>query len=434
MKLVSSDASFGRETDRVWSHCGNDEGASAGVTEAEKRFSIHEKRIVLNLEIHLGDVPIREECDGMFHVLAVENDGIFMEGKLRVKSDCFGGLLMRLEGFSEGDGAEDNRVITELGNGDDIMIAASWHRVEADDLLNNREDEVAAGLDDTAAEDNHVGIEEMTDIEAGVTEGFCSCAYDLRNNFIFLLQGTLEGVAFDDGEVVTSEFGDDTLTAVFDGFADLAFDGGTAGERFEAPTIATAAEGPAGLHDHMADLTCGIATSGDELTIHDDARTDTRADKDADRAGRGAGDAAPRFAESAEIDVVTDHNGHFKALAEERCDNHAGEGHVGSAHNSSLFGRHGARDSEANRGDVARGEFIFREEDGDDIGNGGDHMISLGIARSGHAFSGGDVAIRVGEGRQDFGAADIDAEVELVGVFAHGRPMVGDGRILAKWG
>lgn len=67
------------------------------------------------------------------------------------------------------------------------MIAASRHRVEADDLLNNREDEVATGLDDTAAEDDHVGIEEMTDVEAGVTEGFRSCAYDLRNNFIFLL-------------------------------------------------------------------------------------------------------------------------------------------------------------------------------------------------------------------------------------------------------
>lgn len=214
----------------------------------------------------------------------------------------------------------------------------------------------------------------------------------------------------------------------------MAFDGGTAGESFEAPTVATAAERPAGLHDHMADFACGIATSGDELTIHDDARTDTRADKDADRAGGGAGDAAPCLAESAEIDVVTDHNGHFKAFAEARCDNHAGEGHVGSAHNSSLFGRHRARDSEADRSDVARGEFIFREEDGDNIGNGGDHMISLGIARSGHAFSGGDVAIRVGEGRQDFGATDIDAKVELVGMFAHGRPMVGDGRILAKWG
>lgn len=96
MKFVSSGASFWRETDGIWSHCSNDEGASAGVTEAEKCFSIHEKRIVLNLEIHLGDVAIREECDGMFHTLAVENDSIFMEGKLRVKNDCFGGPLVRL--------------------------------------------------------------------------------------------------------------------------------------------------------------------------------------------------------------------------------------------------------------------------------------------------------------------------------------------------
>lgn len=324
--------------------------------------------------------------------------------------------------LDKSDSAESNGIVAELGHGNNIVFAAAGERMQADDLLDDGKDEIATGLDDTAAEDDHVGIQEVADVEAGVAEGFGSFAHDFSDELVFLLEGAFEDIAFNDGEVVAGEFGDSGLTAVFDGVADIAFDGGAASEGFEAAAIAAATEGAAGLHDHVADFAGGVAAAGDELAVDDDTGADTGADEDTDRGGGAAGGPAPGFAERAEVNVVADKDRDFEAFAQGRGDDDAGEGHIGSEHDGTVGRINRAGDGEANAGEIAGIEVAFSEEHRDDIADRSDDMSGFGIARSGHAFAGDDGAFGVGEGGHDFGATDVNPEIELARRIAHKTP------------
>lgn len=334
--------------------------------------------------------------------------------------------------FDQRDGAEGNGIVAELGHGDNIVFATSGERVQTDDLLDDGEDEIATGLDDTAAQDDEVWIQEVADVEAGIAEGFGGLAHDFGDEFVFLLEGAFEDIAFNDSEVVAGEFGDGGFAAVFDGVAEIAFDSGAAGEGFEAAAVATAAEGAPGLHDHVADFAGGVAAAGDELAVDDHTGADTGADEDTDGGGSAAGGAAPGLAERAEVNVVAEINGHFEAFAQERGDDDAGERHV-RGEDDFAFGRGDrAGDGEADAGEIAGIEIAFGEENSDNIADGGDDMSGFGVAGSGHAFAGDDGAFGVGEGGHDFGATDVNTEVELAGRLAHNNPYGCVGEIIAN--
>jgi len=315
--------------------------------------------------------------------------------------------------FNKCNGAERDRIVTELGHRDAIMIAAAGHGVQTNDLLNDGEDEIATGFEDTAAEYDQIGVEQMADVEAGVAEGFGGFAHDFSDQFVFLLEGAFKDTTFDDGEVVAGQFGDGAFATVFKGVADVALDGSAAGEGFETAAVAAPTEGAAGLHDHVADFAGGIAAAGDELAVDDEAGADAGTDKDADGGGRAAGGAAPSFTEGAEIDIVADIDRDFEAFAEEGGDDHAREGHVWGKHNFAFGRRDGTGNGEADAGEFARINTAFGEQDRDNIGDGGDDMIALRIAGRGHALAGDDGTIGVGEGGHDLGAADVNTEIQL---------------------
>ncbi len=65
----------------------------------------------------------------------------------------------------------------------------------------------------------------------------------------YLYQGIAEGSGADHAQIAVEALGEHTGSAGFDAFADLALDGGAAGQRFQAAMVAAAALRPVQFHD-----------------------------------------------------------------------------------------------------------------------------------------------------------------------------------------
>jgi len=301
----------------------DDEGTAGMRAEALQGFAGEQEGFTAAFEINAGGAAVGLEAERVINDDVIKADRFILYCEARGRGAYGGASAGMSVVLNECNGAKGDRIVTEFGHRDAIMIAAAGQGMQTNDLLYDRENEIATGFDDTAAEDNHIGVEQMADVEAGVAERFGGFADDLSDELVFLLEGAFQHAAFDDGEVITGEFGDGAFAAVVNGIADVAFDGGAAGEGFETAAVATAAEGAAGLHDHVADFAGGIAAAGDELAVDDEAGADAGTDKDADGGGSAAGGAAPSFTEGAEIDIIADIDRDFEAVAEEGCDDHA---------------------------------------------------------------------------------------------------------------
>ena len=86
-----------------------------------------------------------------------------------------------------------------------------------------------------------------------------------------------DGAATDDAQVSAGDFGQFARAARGQRGADVALDGGAAGERLEAAAIAAAAKRAADLHDDVADLTGRLAGATPHFALLHEAGPDAGA-------------------------------------------------------------------------------------------------------------------------------------------------------------
>ena len=123
-----------------------------------------------------------------------------------------------------------------------------------------------------------------------------------------------------------------------DGLADVALDGGAAGQGLEAAAVAAAALRAVELHDHVADLAGRFAIAAPQLAALHEAAADARAHADVHGAAGLAGRAEPGFAQRAEVAVVADDDGGLEAGLQQRAEGHARQRHVRRHHHQAPVG------------------------------------------------------------------------------------------------
>jgi len=155
---------------------------------------------------------------------------------------------------SGGHGAQHDGVVAQRREEHAAALVRAGHGIQPDDVFHNRHDEVAARLDDAAAEDDRLGVDQVPHVEAGVAQHFGRASHHFGDQFILDIERLADHAAANDRQIAAGQFQQEAFAAGGDGVAQIAFNGGAAGERLEAAATAAAAFRPAKLHDHMADF------------------------------------------------------------------------------------------------------------------------------------------------------------------------------------
>ena len=140
-------------------------------------------------------------------------------------------------------------------------------------------------------------VSTVPDVDAGVAEHLGRAGHDLGHQFVLDLEGLADHAASDDGEVAAGQVAQDAGAPGGDGLAQVALDGGAAGQGLEAAAVAAAALGAGQVHDDVADLAGRLAVAAPQLAALDEAAADARAHANVERALGLAGGAEPGFAQ-----------------------------------------------------------------------------------------------------------------------------------------
>lgn len=281
-------------------------------------------------------------------------------------------------------------MIPEFGGDDFDALGRAVHGVVPGGFDNDGEHVIFEGVDDTAAEDDVLGVEEVDDItdgDAGVFGGFFD---DFFDQFIAFFEGFAQVTAAEVFEFIAEHVGEDGFLAIFDGFLEAAEDGGAGGEGFEATAVAAAAFGSADLEDHVTDFAGGAVEAGVEVAVEDEAAADAGAEEDADQVARFAAQFDGMNAEGADIAIVLDEDRDTEVFFEVAFEGDilpAGE--VGGIEDAPFTGVDGAGGADADGADLFEVEVGFIDGIANGAGDAFDDDFGATIGL-GTGFTGGD--------------------------------------------
>ena len=202
------------------------------------------------------------------------------------------------------------------------------------------------------------------------------------------------------------------LAAGGDGLADVAFDGGAAGQGLEAAVVAAAALRAAELHDHVADFAGRLAIAAPQLAALHESAADARADADVQRALGLAGRAEPGFAQRAEVAVVADDDGRLEAGLQQRAEVDARQSHVRRHDHQPAVGIDHAGHGDADGRQVVGRDAALADHVVHALFDGGDDAFRAALARRGALLAADDLARLAHQRGLHLRAADVHAQVQ----------------------